>query len=72
MNDPHDSIGEFQQTTGGFSCANVLDDDVPDDAPADEADAFPIDDVSVWNVDLLLNHKMRHTKKKRLHIRLLN
>lgn len=31
--------------TGGFSCVNVFDDDVPDDAPAEEADAFPIDDV---------------------------
>lgn len=35
------------QTTG-FG-PKVFDDDVPDDAPADDADAFPIDDVRVWN-----------------------
>lgn len=33
------------QTTG-FSCAaNVFDDDVPDEAPAEDAEAFPIDEV---------------------------
>lgn len=31
--------------TGGFSCANVFDDDVPDEAPTEDADAFPIDEV---------------------------
>lgn len=37
----------FQRTTG-FSTGwtKVFDDDVPDAAPADDADAFPIDDVS--------------------------
>lgn len=40
-------ITEMQiiQTTG-FSCAaNVFDDDVPDEAPAEDAEAFPIDEV---------------------------
>lgn len=37
------------QTTG-FSCAaNVFDDDVPDEAPAEDAEAFPIDEVIDWN-----------------------
>lgn len=39
------NIDHNTTTNGGFSCAKVFDDDVPDDAPADEADAFPIDDV---------------------------
>lgn len=34
--------------TTGLSCAIDLDDDVPDDAPADDADALPIDDVNVF------------------------
>lgn len=39
---------EYMKQTTGFSWAKVFDDDVPDDAPADDADAFPIDDVIDW------------------------
>lgn len=41
----------IQTTTGGFSAwwTNVFEDDVPDEAPADEADAFATDDVSDCN-----------------------
>lgn len=34
-----------EQTGGGFSWPNVLDAEVPDEAPADDADAFPTDAV---------------------------
>lgn len=40
------SIFNQLTTTGlSYACPNVLDDDDPDEAPADDADAFPIDDV---------------------------
>lgn len=42
-------------STGTSLCTNVFDDDVPDEAPADDADAFPIDDVN----DCKKNDKLR-------------